>query len=126
MFSRMIRATDKKKTTLNWWEYWIGHCWMTGWQSIRGSFRIWSDLMTGNYKDYALMFYDDPYEECLDWFWGSLGDDDTLPKEFLEHLMQMAEDVRTGKEELIPADEDFFDRMKDLLKDVELDDEETT
>jgi len=20
---------------LNWWEYWIGHCWMTGWQSIR-------------------------------------------------------------------------------------------
>ena len=126
MFSRMIRATDKKKTTLNWWEYWIGHCWMTGWQSIRGSFRIWSDLMTGNYKDYALMWYDDPYEECLDWFWGSLGDDDTLPKEFLEHLMQMAEDVRTGKEELIPADEDFFDRMKDLLKDVELDDEETT
>jgi len=122
----MIRATDKKKTTLNWWEYWIGHCWMTGWQSIRGSFRIWSDLMTGNYKDYALMWYDDPYEECLDWFWGSLGDDDTLPKEFLEHLMQMAEDVRTGKEELIPADEDFFDRMKDLLKDVELDDEETT
>ena len=72
------------------------------------------------------MWYDDPYEECLDWFWGSLGDDDTLPKEFLEHLMQMAEDVRTGKEELIPADEDFFDRMKDLLKDVELDDEETT
>jgi len=126
MFSRMIRATDKKKTTLNWWEYWIGHCWMTGWQSIRGSFRIWCDLMTGNYKDYALMWYDDPYEECLDWFWGSLGDDDTLPKEFLEHLMQMAEDVRTGKEELIPADEDFFDRMKDLLKDVELDDEETT
>jgi len=72
------------------------------------------------------MWYDDPYEECVDWFWGSLGDDDTLPKEFLEHLMQMAEDVRTGKEKVIPLDEDFFDRLEDLLKDVELDDEETT
>ena len=57
---------------------------------------------------------------------GSLGDDDTLPKEFLEHLMQMAEDVRTGKEKVIPLDEDFFDRLEDLLKDVELDDEDTT
>ena len=111
---------------MNWFEYYFGHCWMTGWQSIRGSFRIWSDLMTGNYKDYALMWYDDPYEECVDWFWGSLGDDDTLPKEFLEHLMQMAEDVRTGKEKGIPLDEDFFDRLEDLVKDVELDDEETT
>jgi len=98
---------------------------MSGWQSIRGSFRIWADLMTGNYKDYALMWHDDPYEECLDWFWGSLGDDDTLPKEFLEHLMQMVDDIETGKEKVIPLDEDFFDRMKDLLKDVELEDDES-
>jgi len=37
--------------------------------------------------------------------------------------MQLADDVATGKEEVIPLDEDFFDRLKDLVKDVELDDE---
>jgi len=87
---------------INWWEYWIGHCWMTGWQNIRGSFRIWCDLMTGNYDEYALMWYDDPYEECCDWFWQSLGDDDILPKEFLEGLMEMADRVERGEEKLVP------------------------
>ena len=51
------------------------------------------------------MWYDDPYEECLRWFWGSLGEDETLPKAFLEHLIQMAEDVRTGKVKTYPLDE---------------------
>ena len=60
--------------------------------------------MTSNYKDYTLMWYDDPYEECVSWFWQYLGDDDTLPKEFLEHLIQMAEDVRTGKEKTYPME----------------------
>jgi hypothetical protein len=55
MFSKQLKGTEKMKTTLNWWEYWIGHCWMTGWQSIRMTFRIWADLMTSNYEDYALM-----------------------------------------------------------------------
>jgi hypothetical protein len=96
---------------MNWWDYWIGHCWMTGWKSIAGSFRIWRDLMTGNYKDYALIWYDDPYEECYDWFWGTLGDDDTLPKEFLEYLLQMVEDIETGKEKLIPLDESFWEDL---------------
>jgi hypothetical protein len=122
----MIRATDKKKTTLNWWEYWIGHCWMTGWQTIAINFRMWGDLMGSNYDNYALLKDDDPLEECLDWFWVSLNEDDTYPKQFLEELMQMVEDIETGKEELIPLDEDFFDPLKDLVKDVELDDEETT
>ena len=63
---------------------------------------------------------EDPETECLDWFWASLNEDDVYPKEFLEHLMQLADDVATGKEEVIPLDEDFFDRLKDLLKDVEL------
>ena len=98
------------KTTLNWWEYWIGHCWMTGWQSIRGSFRIWKDLMTGNYKDYALMWYDDPYEECVSWFWGTLGDDDTLPKEFLEGLLVQVAQI-----------DEVMDRVKELVKDVDVD-----
>lgn len=78
---------------------------------MRGSFRIWSDLMRGNYKDYALMFYDDPYEECVSWFWSQLGEDETLPKAFLEHLMQMAEDVKTGKVKTVP--------MEDVMKELE-------
>jgi len=61
------------------------------------------------------MWYDDPYEECVDWFWGSLGDDDTLPKEFIEHLHQMAEDVITGKVKTYPLE----DVMKELTGDYE-------
>ena len=118
MFSRALKGTSKKKTTMNWWEYWIGHCWMTGWQSIGMSFRNWRDLMTGNYKGYALMFYDDPYEECYSCFWSYLGDDDVLPKEFLESLMQMADDVESGKVKTYPLTEDLFDRMKDLVGDM--------
>ena len=118
-FSREVKGTSPNKPKMNWWDYWINHCWMTGWQSINHSFRNWADLMTGNWKDYALMFYDDPYEECNDCFWSYLGDDDTLPKEFLEHLQQMVEDIVTGKEKLIPMD-DVMNRLKDLTEDVEL------
>lgn len=126
MFSTLVRGTAPKKnrTTLNWWEYWIGHCWMTGWQSIRYNFRIWADLMTSNYENYALLKEDDPEAECLDWFWGSLNEDDVYPKEFLEHLMQMVDDIETGKEKLIPLDEDFFERMKELTDGVELNDDD--
>jgi len=123
-YSKPLLATDKNKTTLNWWEYWIGHCWMTGWQSIRGAFRIWADLMSSNYKDYALLKDDNPEQECLEWFWVTLGEDEVYPKEFLEYLMQMVDDIETGKEELIPMDEDFMNRLKDLVKDVELDDDD--
>ena len=123
MFSRALLATDKKKNTLNWWEYWVGHCWMTGWQTISMSFRNWRDLLTGNYKDYALMFYDDPYEECYSCFWTYLGDDDTLPKEFLESLMQMADDVETGKVKTYPLTEDPFGRLTHLTDGIELNDD---
>jgi hypothetical protein len=61
--------------------------------------------MGSNYKDYTLMWYDDPYEECYNWFWGTLGEDEVLPKSFLEHLIQLAEDVRTGKEKTYSLDE---------------------
>lgn len=124
MFSTPIKGTANKKLTLNWWEYWIGHCWMTGWQSIRSTFRIWSDLMTFNYDGYALMREDDPETECVEWFWASLNEDDVYPKEFLEYLMQLADDVETGKEKVYPLDENFFNRLKDLTDDVELNDEE--
>jgi hypothetical protein len=71
---------------------------MSGWQSIRGAFRIWSDLMTSNYADYALLKEDDPEKECLEWFWVSLGEDEVYSKDFLEHLLQIADNVMTGKE----------------------------
>jgi hypothetical protein len=123
MFSTPIKGTSTKKIKLSWFDYYFSHCWMTGWQSIRGAFRIWADLMGSNYKDYALLKNDDPETECLEWFWGTLGEDECYPKEFLEHLMQMVDDIETGKEKVYPLDEDFFDRMKDLVGDL-IDDED--
>lgn len=123
-FSEPVLGTATKNIKLNWWEYWIGHCWMTGWQSIHGAFRIWRDLMTDNFDDYALpRSVEDPFEECRDWFWVSLGEDETYPKEFLEYLNQMVHDIETGKEELIPMDEDFMKRLEDLVAGVDIDDE---
>jgi hypothetical protein len=120
MFSTPVRGTAKKKTTMNWFDYYFSHCWMTGWQTIRMSFCNWRDLMTGNYSDYALMFYDDPYEECYSCFWTYLGDDDVLPKELLEGLMEMADPIDRGEEKLIPFDENLMNRLKNLTEDVEL------
>jgi len=72
--------------------------------------------MTGNYKDYALMWYDDPYEECLSWFWQSLGEDETLPKEFLEYLTQLADDVLNGRVETKPMTLEELEKLsEDLL-----------
>ena len=120
MFSTPVKGTHPNKTKMNWWDYWIGHCWMTGWQSMRMTFRIWANLMTSDYAGYALLKEDDPETECIEWFWASLNEDDVYPKEFLEYLMQMVDDIETGKEKVVPLDEDFFDRMKDLLKDVDV------
>ena len=118
------KMTNKNKTTLNWWEYWICHCWMTGWQSIRSNFRMWGDLMGGNYEGYGLLKEDDPYTECLEWFWASLNEDDVYPKFFLEELLQIIDDIDSGKEKLIPMDLDQLKRISELLDDVEEDDEE--
>jgi len=120
MYSKPVRGTGKNKTTLNWWQYWIGHCWMTGWQSMRMTFQIWSDLMTSNYDDYALMQDDDPEAECIEWFWASLNEDDVYPKEFLEYLMQMVDDIETGKEKVIPLDEVMIRKLDDLVSDIEI------
>jgi hypothetical protein len=118
MFSKPIKATDKKKTTLNWWEYYIGHCWMTGWQSIGMAFRNWRDLMTDNFEGYALLKTDDPYKECYDWFWTVLGEDEVYPKFFLEELMQMVDDIETGKVKTVPFTRDLFDDIDDLVGDL--------
>ena len=102
---------------MNWFEYWIGHCWMTGWQSIRGAYRIWGDLLTGNYEGYALLKEDDPFTECYEWFWATLNEDETLPKEFLEYLMQLADDIETGKVETYPMTVEELEEISDLLED---------
>ena len=117
MFSTLVQGTHPNKTKMNWWEYWIGHCWMTGWQSIQHNFRMWADLMGSNYEVYALpRTVDDPEQECLEWFWACLNEDDVYPKEFLEYLMQMVEDIELGKVETYPIDE-VIDRIKGDLND---------
>ena len=45
MISKPVLATDKEKTTLNWFEYYFSHCWMTGWQSIGDAFSIWWETL---------------------------------------------------------------------------------
>ena len=124
-FSTRLQGTSIKKTKLNWFEYWIGHCWMTGWQSIRHNFRMWGDLLGSNYDGYALLKEDNPEAECLEWFWTSLNEDDTYSREFLEELMQMVDDVETGKVKTYPLDENFFD---DIMKELTTEEtnEETT
>jgi hypothetical protein len=127
MYSTPVRSTAPKKnnrTTLNWWEYWVGHCWMTGWQSIGINFRVWADLIGSSYENYALLKDVDPEQECIEWFWVGLNDDDVYPKEFLEGLMEMMDRIDRGEEKLIPLDEDFFDRLKELTDGVELNKED--
>jgi hypothetical protein len=99
-------------------EYYITHVFPTGWQTVASAFRIWKDLMIGNYQDYALMPDDDPEQECIEWFWATLGDDDVLPKEFLEYLYQLSEDVETGKVKTYPLTENMFDELRDLVGDL--------
>ena len=117
MFSRPLLGTDKKKTKLSWFEYIWFSCILQGWQGCWYAFKNWGDLMGDNYQEYALLVSDDPLEQCALYFWDSL-EDDIYPKEFLESLMQMADDVETGKVKTYPIDEGYFDRMKDLVGDL--------
>lgn len=120
MFSRPIPGTNIKKSKLSWWDYWIGHCIATGFQSIRNSFITWMDLMwfPDNQQSYSLLSEDDPLEQCELEFWYSINEDDTYPKEFIEELQQMVIDIDDGNVELIP-----WDDVKDQLL-LRLDDEE--
>lgn len=117
MHSKAILGTSTDKVKMNWFEYWIGHCWMSGWQSIHMAFDIWKDLLSSDYDNYALLKTDDPYQECYNWFWGTLGEDETYPKEFLESLLQMSKDVETGKVKTYPMNE-IFDELEDLIGDL--------
>ncbi len=78
--------------------------------------------MGNNYQGYGILKEDDDLEWCIDYFWNSL-EDEIYPKHFLEELMQMANDVDTGKVETIPFDENFMKRLKDLVDIEETNDE---
>jgi len=115
------------KTKLTWVEYYFGHCFQTGWREIWNNFKMWRDLLSGNYENYALLPEDDPYQECYDWFWTSINLDETYPKEFLEYLMEMCDRIDRGEEKVYPMDE-VMDRLRDRLRewsDEELPDEDT-
>jgi hypothetical protein len=124
MFSKPLLGTDTKKTKLSWVEYIWHSCIIQGWYNCWYAFKNWSDLMGDNYQEYALLVSDDPLEQCILYFWDSL-EDEIYPKHFLDSLLQMVDDIETGKEKVVPLDEDFFDRMKDLTDGivVDLDDE---
>ena len=123
MISKPVFGTNKIKIKMSWGEYIFTHLIPTWFKSFNDNFVMWRDLVTGDYEKYTLLRDDEPFQECYDWFWTSINLDETYSKEFLEYLMEMAEDVRTGKVETVPLDEDFFDRIKVLTDDVELDDE---
>ena len=74
--------------------------------------------MTGNYAPYVLLKDDNPFEETYNWFWTSINLDETYPKEFLESLIQMADDVKTGKVKTYLLTQDMFDRLDDLVGDL--------
>jgi len=82
---------------MTWIEYIFSHLIPTWFFSFRSNFRVWRDLMTSDYDGYALLKDDDPYEQCYEWFWCSINLDETYPKEFLEYLQQMVEDIDAGK-----------------------------
>lgn len=130
MFSRPLLGTDKTKIKMSWMEYIFTHLIPTWFQSFNENFVMWRDLITENYKPYALLKDDDPFEECYNWFWCAINLDETYPKEFLEMLMQMSDDVKTGKVKTIPFTKDMFNELNDLVGDMinvdlneELDDE---
>ena len=118
-YSRPLLGTNTKKVKMSWFEYIIFSCIQQGWYNCWYSFKNWSDLMGNSYQDYALLKDDDPLEECILFLWDSL-EDEIYSKSFLESLLQMVDDIETGKEKLIPMD----DVMKNLKTWLEEEDDE--
>jgi len=79
------------------------------------NFKMWRDLLSGNYEGYALLKEDDPYQECYEWFWSSINMDECLGRDFLDYLQQMVEDVETGKVETTPMTLEELDDISHLL-----------
>ena len=123
MFSKPLLGTNIKKVKMSWVEYYWNSCIIQGWYNCWYSFQNWKDLVFNNYQEYALIVSDDPLEQCILYFWDSL-EDEIYPKHFLDSLLQMVDRIDRGEEKLIPMDEVQMNRLKDLTKDVELNDVE--
>ena len=94
---------------------------LPGWvESWTYNFKVWSDLMTGNYKPYAEPWGESPERDCYEWFWASINLDDIYSKEFIEELLQMKKDVESGKVKTYPLG-DVLKKMEDLVGDMESD-----
>ena len=119
IFSRKLLGTDTKSTKISWFSYIWDLCIRQGWYNCYYSFINWKDLIFNDYESYALLKEDDPLEQCILYFWDSL-EEDIYDKEFLEYLQQMVYDIETGKEKVIPLDEDFFERIKSLTDGVDI------
>ena len=114
-YSRPLLGTNTKKVKMSWMEYIFTHLIPTWFQSFNDNFVMWRDLITENYEQYKLLKDDNPEQECYDWFWSSINLDETYPKSFLESLLQMVDDIGTGKEEVIPMD-DVLTNLKTWLE----------
>lgn len=75
--------------------------------------------MTDNFANYALLKDDDPFEECRDWFWATLGADEVLPKYFLEELMEIMRRIDAGEEELVAVNIEDIAELQKLIEEVE-------
>lgn len=114
MFSKPLLGTDKERSKLSWFEYILFSCIQQGWYNCWYAFKNWADLMGNNYRGYGLLPEDDDLEMCILYFWDSL-EDEIYPKEFLDSLMQMVDDIETGKVEPVPFTREMFDRIDDLI-----------
>ena len=122
-YSKPLLGTDTKKVKMSWMEYIFTHLIPTWFQSFGDNFVMWRDLITENYEPYKLLKDDNPEQECYDWFWSSINLDETYPKSFLESLLQMVDDINTGKEKIIPMD-DVMENLKKWCEEEEDDEVE--
>ena len=103
-YSKPLLGTDTNKTKLSWVQYIWFSCICQGWTNFYYSFKNWGDLMGNSYQGYGILAEDDDLEWCIDYFWESLHDE-IYPKHFLEELLQMVDDVDTGKVKTYSMDE---------------------
>jgi len=107
---------------MSWFEYVFGYCIPTGFQNIRYSFINWMDLVwfEDNQKHYALLPNDDPFEECRLYFWYDLNEE-PHPKEFIEELYRMSDEIDGGEVELISFTVDSLTELEELINDIHSD-----
>ena len=93
-------------------DYIFGHLFPTWLSTWRYNFKVWADLMTGNYEAYACPWCDScnsQEQECYEWFWTSINLDDTFTKSFLEYLQKTIDLIDKGEIKLIPFKREDLD-----------------